>query len=367
MQSVREGSVELQIPEEDGTDDRVFYNPEQELNRDITIGVLRALRGKNPGNTSYLDAMTATGIRGLRAAMNNWDVTCVDVNPTAIGVCRENFRRNDASGVVRRRNANAELYSNGYDVVDIDPFGTPIPYLDSAFNGTRNMLCVTATDTAPLCGAHFESGVRRYDAIPINTEYHAEIGVRVLLGAVARTAARYDVSVTPVLTHATRHYVRSYLSINRSATAANTMVRSLGWVHHCWECLWRTTETGFFPDPVKSCPNCTGSEVTTGGPLWLTAAHDASFMKEVKGLLSDEMQTRDQALQLLSTIQQELHEPTHYDHHRLCKRWKRTASAMDDVITSLHDQGYAASRTHYGGTTFKTTATVSEIRDATAQ
>lgn len=367
MQTVREGTIQLRIPDEDGSDARVFYNPEQELNRDITIGVLRALREQNADNTSYLDAMTATGIRGLRAAMNDWDVTCVDVNPRAIGVSRENFRQNDATGTIRRRNANVELYSNGYDVVDIDPFGTPIPYLDSAFHGTRNLLFVTATDTAPLCGAHFESGKRRYDAVPINTEYHAEVGVRVLLSAIARTAARYDVSVTPVLTHATRHYVRTYLKLDRSATAANKMIESLGWLHHCWDCLWRTTQTGFFPNQIDSCPNCSGSDLATGGPIWLTAPHDASFVQQVNSHLSDEMQTRDKAHRLLQTIHQELDEPTHYDHHRLCKRWNQTAIAMDDVIDGLHDHGFPATRTHYGGTTFKTTATVSEIRESTAQ
>ncbi len=367
MRTVREGAIELRIPDGDGTDASVFYNSEQELNRDITIGVLRALRERNPENTSYLDAMTATGIRGLRAAMNDWDVTCVDVNPTAIGVCRENFRRNNITGRIRRRNANIELYNHGYDVVDIDPFGTPIPFLDSAFNGVRNLLCVTATDTAPLCGAHFDSGVRRYAAVPINTEYHAEVGVRVLLGAIARTAARYDVSVTPVLTHATRHYVRAYLSLDRGAATANKMIRSLGWIHHCWDCLWRATETGFFPELPETCPNCTGSDISTGGPVWLTAIHDSSFVNRITTHLSDEMETLDKAQQLLRTIQQELDQPTHYDHHRLCKQWSRTAIAMEDVIDRLHEQGYSASRTHYGGTTFKSTASVSEIREATAE
>jgi tRNA (guanine26-N2/guanine27-N2)-dimethyltransferase len=106
--------------------------------------------------------------------------------------------------------------------------------------------------------------------------------------------------------------------------------------------------------------------VTTGGPVWLTATHDPSFVKTVKTHLSSEMQTREKARKLLDTVQQELNEPTHYDHHRLCKRWNRTASSMDEVIDRLQDHGFAATRTHYGGTTFKTPAMVNEIRDATA-
>ncbi|WP_214676014.1 hypothetical protein, partial [Escherichia coli] len=32
-----------------------------------------------------------------------------------------------------------------WDVVDIDPFGTPIPFADAALSNTRDLVCVTAT------------------------------------------------------------------------------------------------------------------------------------------------------------------------------------------------------------------------------
>jgi len=41
-----------------------------------------------------------------------------------------------------------------------------MPFADAAFANCRDLVCVTATDTAPLCGAHFNSGVRSYSAIP---------------------------------------------------------------------------------------------------------------------------------------------------------------------------------------------------------
>jgi tRNA (guanine26-N2/guanine27-N2)-dimethyltransferase len=40
---------------------------------------------------------------------------------------------------------------------------------------------------------------------------------------------------------------------------------------------------------------------------------------------------------------------------------------MDDFLTDLRAVGHGASRTHYGGTTFKTTASVGEIRTATGE
>jgi tRNA (guanine26-N2/guanine27-N2)-dimethyltransferase len=40
---------------------------------------------------------------------------------------------------------------------------------------------------------------------------------------------------------------------------------------------------------------------------------------------------------------------------------------MDDFLDALRAAGHAASRTHYGGTTFKTDADVAAIRQATQE
>lgn len=367
METVREGGVAVRVPEREGpgTGDGVFYNPEQELNRDLTVAVLRAYRNRRDV-TTYLDAMTASGIRGVRAATDGWTVTCVDIDPEAVALARSNFRSNNATGAVRRRDANVELHRNRYDVVDIDPFGTPIPFLDAAARGTRSLLCVTATDTAPLCGAHFAAGVRRYGAVPRNTEYHAEMGVRVLLSAIVRTAARYDVGVTPLLTHATRHYVRTYLEVDQRATAADMALAGLGSLHHCEACLYREATSGLLADRPDACPSCRADRVVSAGPIWLDPVRDRDFVAAVRTRVTDEMGTADRGRGLLTTIREELDTPSHYDQHRLCNRWNRSAERMETFLAALRSAGFVASRTHYGGTTFKTDAAVTDIREATA-
>jgi tRNA (guanine26-N2/guanine27-N2)-dimethyltransferase len=374
MRTVSEGGVAIRVPEDptEGAGEAVFYNPEQELNRDLTVAVLRAYRdrmarnGREESVESYLDAMTATGIRGVRAAAAGFDVTALDIDPDAVALARENLRANDLDATVGRRDANVDLHSNYYDVVDLDPFGTPIPFVDSAFRGTREVLCVTATDTAPLCGAHFEPGIRRYGAVPRNTEYHAEMGLRVLLSALARTGARYDVGVSPLLSHATRHYVRTYLALDRSASAANATVAELGYVYHCQDCLYRGTEADLIADPPADCPNCEGERVVAAGPIWLGAIRDREFVEEVAENVTAEMGEADPARDLLETLRAELDESTHYDQHRLCEAWGRSAAPMEEFLDDLRAAGFQASRAHYSGTGFKTDASVGEIRDATA-
>ncbi len=363
---VREGGVDIEVPEQDeGVGDGVFFNPVQELNRDLTVAVLRAYREREPRAESYLDAMAASGIRGVRAAADDWDVTCCDVDSDALDLCRANLDANELDAETVQRDVNALLHEDYFDVVDLDPFGTPIPFADAAFQGTRNLLCVTATDTAPLCGAHFESGVRSYSAVPRNTEYHAEMGVRILLSGLARTAARYDIAIRPVLTHATNHYVRTYLELDRGARNANAVVNGLGFIYHCMNCLHREHEAGLLADSPGECPNC-GSDLTTAGPVWLDRICDSEFLPSVRANLDDEMGAADEARDLIDRLATELDQPTHFDQHRLCEQWGEPAPAMDAFLGALHDAGFEASRTHYGGTTFKTTASVAEAREATA-
>ncbi len=362
---VREGDVTVEVPEarhgaSEGAGSGVFYNPVQELNRDITAAVLRVVADDCE---TYLDAMTASGVRAVRAAAAGYDVTACDVDPEAVELARRNLARNGLDGDVVHRNVNAHMHEHGYDVVDLDPFGTPIPFVDAAFRSARRYVCVTATDTAPLCGAHFESGVRSYGAVPRNTEFHAEMGLRVLLSALVRTAARYDVAARPVLSHVSSHYVRTYLELSDGAKAADSQVAQLGHIDHCQRCLWRNTERGFIANPIRECPNC-GQSTWTAGPVWLGPAHDSSFVDRVRESVPERFGTAKQAQGLLETIADELHEPTHFDQHKLYKRWNESSIAMDEFLDSLRAAGYEASRTHFGGTTFKTDADVTAVRDA---
>jgi len=362
---VTEGGVTIEVPEErhgasEGSGSGVFYNPVQELNRDVTAAVLRTVDGDCD---SYLDAMTASGVRAVRAAEAGYAATGCDIDAEAVELARSNLERNGLSGEIYHRDVNAHMHERGHDIVDLDPFGTPIPFADAAFRSAREYVCVTATDTAPLCGAHFESGVRSYGAVPRNTEFHPEMGLRVLLSALVRTAARYDIAAHPVLSHVSSHYVRTYLRLESGARAADSLIGELGYVDHCQRCLWRDHERTLVADPVRTCPNC-GQSTWTAGPIWLGPSHDTAFVERVSEAIPESFGTASKARKLLATVGAELDRPTHYDQHRLYKRWGEPNTAMDEFLEALRAAGYEASRTHYGGTTFETDADVEEIRDA---
>lgn len=364
---IEEGGVTVQVPEardgaSEGTGGGVFFNPTQELNRDITVATLRAYREHEPRAATYLDAMAASGIRGVRAAAEGYDVTCADVDTDAVDLAAENLAANGLEGETVHRDVNALLHEEFFDVADLDPYGTPIPFADAAFANTRNLVCVTATDTAPLCGAHLASGIRKYGAVPRNTDYHPEMGLRTLISALVRTAARYDKAARPILSHVSRHYARTYLELDSGAQAADDCIDQLGYVDNCEDCLWREPAAGLIADPVDACPICGSDRVLTAGPLWLGPVADAQFARAVRARVTDDMGEAKRARKLLGTVATELGTPTHYDQHRLYKSWGEPAIGMDEFVDRLQSAGYAASRAHYRGTAVKTDASIPEMR-----
>ena len=126
--------------------------------------------------------------------------------------------------------ANALMHSQHFGYIDIDPFGTPMPFIDAAIQSIKNkgVLGITATDTAPLCGAHKAACIRRYKARPIRGSQCHEIGLRILLGYIAREAIKHDAGIRPLLCYYMDHYFRVYVQIIRGARRADKALEEIG-------------------------------------------------------------------------------------------------------------------------------------------
>ncbi len=351
----------------------VFYNPHMELNRDISIAAIAVFsrhlaeeRDMELSDINYIDTMSASGIRGLRIS-NEVGISSVlnDWNKDACGLIKRNIELEGLEDLakVSCRNANALLHEEYFHIVDLDPFGTPAPFLDSASSSAVFMLAITATDTAPLCGAHLRSGMRKYAAIPLNNEYHSEMGLRILLGKAAREVAKHEKGMQPLLSHATRHYVRTYLKLKKGATAANKSIDQLGFVIHCPDCGHRHVIPGLAVSLPDHCGLC-GSSVQIAGPLWLGPLHDGDFCEEVLQELDKRpLGSRERAKKILTFCKEELEVPFFYDQHVICKKMGLSAPAMDVFIDKLSESGFKVSRTHFSGTSFKTDANIMQIKD----
>jgi tRNA (guanine26-N2/guanine27-N2)-dimethyltransferase len=346
---VKEGKAEIVV--EDG----VFYNPRMKFCRNMDMLVFSRI--SKDEEVVYLDALAATGIRGIRAALEaEYTVFFNDKNRKAVELIKKNLQHNGIEAEVFNRDASALMREHHFKHVDIDPFGSPSEFIDAACFSSTKYLSVTATDTAALCGSASTSGLRKYSAYAEKTEYYPEIGLRMLAGKIAREATKYDKGIEVLVSWAKEHYYRIHIRFRRSPSYAGKMYSKLGYLYHCWKCGRR--EWISMKGECKSNCQC-GSCYTMMGPLWLGELHNRGF---VAGIIKagDE---RSKEIDLLRRINEELEIPFHYDLHHISKAINASPPSMDALIEEMQKHGYAISRTRYSGTSFKTDASIDETKE----
>jgi len=363
---ITEGTTRVEVPVPDENSSfppssvAVFYNPAMKLNRDVAVAAIACFSKDNPDYT-YLDALSASGIRGLRIANEvGLNTTMSDWDENSVELIKRNIELNKLTNCTPlKRNANVVMLDSSFDIIDLDPFGTPAPFLDAACFSTKRLLCVTATDTAPLCGAHKKAGIRNYSAVPLKTEYYPEMGVRILMGAVARTLAKYDKAMTPLLSYASAHYVRLFASVKKGIKEADECVKEMGFLSHCFNCGDRKWKFGLATHMEEKCPVC-GHTASPGGPLWFGKLHEREFCDKLFG--ETEKRGFKEALKLIAACRDELDIPMHYDLHKICKSLGITAISTIELVSALRERGFQASRTHFSGISFKTDAGMENIK-----
>jgi len=151
----------------------VFYNPTMEFNRDLSVLALQTYQKMLEKEAFICEPLTGCGIRGIRYAKEVKGVKKViinDINNRAFRLTQKNVELNNVSQLVKVKNEDVNRLLSHYaaphrrfNIIDVDPFGSPASFLDSAIRAIRNggLLALTATDMAPrlLWGAIRKSGV----------------------------------------------------------------------------------------------------------------------------------------------------------------------------------------------------------------
>ncbi|MCK9151513.1 tRNA (guanine(10)-N(2))-dimethyltransferase [Methanobacterium alcaliphilum] len=369
---IKEGLTQIKVPEFEKVSAKapVFYNPAMELNRDLSILALQEFQDVIGEDINICDAFGGSGIRGIRYSKEIEGTSRIvvnDISPLAIKYTQENAELNEINDLeVSQDDANLVLRKNRgkFDVVDIDPFGTPSFFIESAANSLKSnsMLCITATDTSALCGTYKEPCIRKYNSMPLKTEYCHENGIRILTAFVARTFAKYKKMITVQFSHSSEHYMRLYFNIGKGAKETDESLKNIGFIAHCKKCLFRKTINGTAPHIAEKCP-CCGEKLVIGGPLWLGSIQNKDFIKGmVKQAEFKEINQEKKALKLLGQCLEESEMPaTFFDIHVICKKLKISAPSLIKTIELLENEGFNVSRTHYSPTAIKTDAPLDKI------
>ncbi|HIH24694.1 TPA: hypothetical protein HA251_06700 [Candidatus Woesearchaeota archaeon] len=362
----------------------VFYNPVMKLNRDTTLAMLLVIGAPSDARAGGLRIGLPLEASGLRAARILRELVLPkmisfkrmrvnDRSPEAIQYAKENIALNkegidDAemqNVTLSMIDANIMLREEHFDYIDIDPFGTPNPFLDAACQSIERggMLAVTATDTSALAGTYPAATARKYWAAPIRNWLMHEAGLRILIRKVQLIGAQYEKGLVPVLSMSTDHYYRIFFRCERSHTAAKDVIRNHGFLHVCGGCM----QTVASDRNSGVCPAC-ARPLTVAGPLWTGPLHDRGTVSR----MHDRAKAIDEKrycslISMLSVIIDEckLDEKGvigFYDVHEIASRHKLPAPRRDALLSALGET--RACRTHISGHGIKTDLPIARVVEA---
>ena len=354
----------------------VFYNPVMEFNRDVAVLALQAYQKMVDREISVCEPLAGCGIRGIRFAKEVEGVRKVvvnDINPEAAKLAEFNVDRNKLAKRVVVVNGDANLLLAHYaaprrrfDFIDVDPFGSPAPYMDSAVRAIRNggLLALTATDLAPLCGVHPRACVRKYGGKPLRTEYCHELAVRLLAGCLVMMAAKHDIGVQIVFSHSTYNYARVYAITRYGAKQADSSVRKMGYILHCFNCFHRETSEGLISTLKRKCSAC-GSNMSVAGPLWLGKLWIKEFCISMRKSAEErKLKNQKRILKFLSLIENEVNAPaTYYVIDKICDKFNLSVPPLAETIEALRETGFQATRTHFNSKALRTSAPAKVVKE----
>lgn len=323
MQKIREGLAWIYAPvgEKISKELPVFYNPVMEANRTISVAVLNSLPNRDMRMCLPLAATGVRGIRFLRELKKGKvkEMWINDLSPDACRTIRKNLKLNKVNKksihVSQKEASLMILEGSGFDYIDIDPFGTPNPFLDAAVRRVSRggILAVTATDTSALAGAYPDACRRKYWAEPADSELRHEVGVRILARKVQLVGAQYAKALTPIYSYSSEHYMRIFFSCEKGKQKVDSIIAQQGMLG-------------------------------TAGPMWTGALWDVLLAGKVASAFESGM-TR------MIAEESHINSVGFYDIHKMFKGGK-TASmpGMEWIMKSIRKEGFSASRTHFSPT-----------------
>jgi tRNA (guanine26-N2/guanine27-N2)-dimethyltransferase len=365
-----EGRARLVLPPQAGGKAAVFFNPKMGMNRDIAM--LFASSHFFPSRQIHVcDPMTASGVRAVRYVLetpNVLHVLAADSESNPVETARRTVELNGLTEKISviQSEANLLLLSHvkeRFDLVDLDPFGSPAPYFENTLRATVDggVIAATATDMGPLTGARAPACVRRYGVRPVRSEFEKEMAIRILVACLVMIGGRLELGIEIAFSHASDHYARIYAKVSKGRKSANLSAKSLGYLEYCPECLRRSTQSKL--ESVRpTCVDC-GSTVRVGGPIWLGSLWDP---QTVQGMIQHTPGSQSPRLSeiqnILACISEEQHSyPFHYKTDSFSRRLGCRPPALKQVLGALHAKGFEATRTHFSPNGFRTNAPCLDI------
>ncbi|KAJ7415316.1 TRMT1-like protein isoform X2 [Pitangus sulphuratus] len=334
---IKESATDVQVLPNHSTPQKTdsYFNPKMKLNRQLIFCALAVLAEERKP-IECLDAFGATGIMGLQWAKHlrsSVKVTINDCNENSVKIIKENCHLNkmkvkmntkegDSDGTVgegeentdtvevTKMDANVIMHLRSFDFIHLDPFGTCVNYLDSAFRNVRNLgiVSLTSTDTGSLYAKAQHVALRHYGCSIVRTEYYKELAARIVIAAVTRAAARCNKGIEVLLAVALEHSVLVVVRVLRGSSTADNSAKKIQYLIHCQWCeerIFQKEGNMVEENPYQQLPcDCHGSmpgrTAVVLGPLWSGSLFNTGFLRRM--LLEAGQYGLDEAQPLLKAL-----------------------------------------------------------------
>lgn len=314
--TITEGKAKIIVPCEEKVSKElpVFYNPVMEFNRTVSVLLLKAVENTD---MTIGDPLAGTGARAVRflkelPKSKIKELWINDISKEAVKIINKNLKLNKVKAKVFNEDANMFiLNSKGFDYIDIDPFGSPNVFLDSAVKriGRNGILAVTATDTGCLSGTFINACKRKYWAVPQRNETMHENGLRILIRKVQLIGADHGKALIPIYSYSKDHYFRIFFRCEKGKRKVDSVIRQHGMFN-------------------------------SAGPLWLGELCDKKIAKKIAELINDRF------IKIISD-ESKINTVGFYDIPRFCKKHKLSIMKQDEIIRRIKANGCKASLTHF--------------------
>ncbi len=320
---VKEGLVFLDIPEVHagkgpGKKCGIYYSKMQTITRDLTVVILKNYFSKN---FNALDLLAGSGVRGFRIEKEcNANVTINEKNPFARKFILRNKELNNSNAEITDYDAEICFPKKKFDYIDIDPYGSPVPFIDLALKSIRNngIIGITATDLPNLAGTNRKKSLMLYHSETKRNFLKHEIGIRILWKYVAEKCMEYELFMDPIMTYFGGYYYRIFFRVEKGSKKSFTMLEKIQEIYDL------------------------GNKKI--GPLWIGKLHNDSFLKKLK--VDDYIEKKESIENLIKMSKLE-NNLFFYSLEEISKRSGRNIPKIDNFIKIINEEGYEASRTQF--------------------
>ena len=394
-----------------------FLNPAMSGSRTRSVLLLQhAIESGILGDGAIyaLDGLAATGVRARRwinelpqESADRLDIVMGDLDEESLSWAMNNhldFPPSHGRGKLRavKGDLRAMVLNHGRHWVDIDPYGSPVPFLDTAVQSLARggVIEVSATDTAALTGSSKDPLLRRYGARVRTDGLAHDSALRVLLATLARTAAKHDRAIVPLISIWDSHHLRVSARTIKKKGAASEVEDNLGWRVHSPSVdeVSSSIRSGLHPETSleklpMDCMLPLSHPVMRGdsrvsGPLWIGSMGDQGAMASMTeeralAMCTDSYGEGDVAgwseadfereSRRVSRSVKNIHEESGVidsPHHIIVddlSSWLgiQGPPSPRSLVECLKERGFRAGLTHYGKPSIRTDAPWDEILEAT--